>query len=54
MNNIAPKLQKNAEHTKQPSTSYQKMPKQQNFFYNQPSTLLKDAPANCYLSMTFG
>ena len=30
------------------------MLKQPNFFYGQPSTLPKDAPAKFYLSMTFG
>ena len=31
-----------------------KMLKQPNFFYSQPSTLPKDAPAKFYLSTTFG
>ena len=30
------------------------MLKQPNFFYSQPSTLLKDAPAKFYLSTSFG
>ena len=53
MNSIVPKLQ-NAGHPKLPSKSYKKMLKQPNFFYSQPSTLLKEALATFYLSTTFG
>ena len=52
MNNIAPKLQKCWTH-KIAFKIISKMLKQPNFFYSQPSTLSKDAPARFYLSTTF-
>ena len=52
MNNIAPKLQKCWTH-KIAFNIISKMLKQPNFFYSQPSTLPKDAPAKFYLSTTF-
>ena len=53
MNNIAPKLQKSWTH-KTAFKIISKMLKQPNFFYSQPSTLPKDAPAKFYLSTIFG
>ena len=53
MNNIAPKLQKNWAH-KIAFKIISKMLKQPNFFYNQPSTLPKEALAKFYLSTAFG
>ena len=53
MNKIAPKLQK-CWTQKIVFKIIQKIPKQPNFFYSQPSTLLKEALAKFYLSTTFG
>ena len=53
MNNIAPKLQKCRKH-KIAFEVISETLKQPNFFYSQPSTLPKDAPAKFYLSTTFG
>ena len=53
MNNIAPKLQK-CWTRKIAFKIILKKVKQPNFFYSQPSTLPKDAPAKFYLSMSFG
>ena len=52
MNNIAPKLQKCWRY-KISFKIISKMLKQPNFFYFQPFTLPKNAPANFYLSTTF-
>ena len=49
MYNIVPKLQ-NAGHTK----LYKKMLRHPNFFNSEPSVLSKNAPANFYVSATFG
>ena len=52
-NNIAPKLQ--ICWTQQIAFKIiSKILKQPNFFYSQPSTLPKEAPAKFYLSTTFG
>ena len=53
MNNIARKLQKCWTH-KIAFKIISKVLKQPNFFYSQPSTLPKEAPAKFYLSTTFG
>ena len=53
MNNIAPKLQKCWTH-KIALKIISKMLKQPNFFYIQPSSIPKDAPAKVYLFTTFG
>ena len=53
MNNIAPKLQK-CWTQKIAFNIISKMLKQLNFFYIQPFTLPKDAPANFYLSTNVG
>ena len=52
MNNIAPKLQKCWTH-KIALKIISKLLKRLNFFYNQSSTLPKDAPAKFYLSTAF-
>ena len=52
MNNIAPKLQKCWTH-KIAFKNISKTLKQPNFFYNQPSTLPKEALAKFYLSTIF-
>ena len=53
MNNIAPKLQK-CWTQKIAFKIILKMLKQPNFFYSQPSTRPKGAPAKFYFSMPFG
>ena len=53
MNNIAPKLQKCWTH-KIAFKIISKMLKQPDFFYNQPSTLPKEALAKVYLTTTVG
>ena len=53
MNNIALKLQKYWTH-KIALKIISKRLKQPNFFYSQPSTLPKEAPAQLYLSLTIG
>ena len=54
MNNIAPKTAKMLDTKNIALNIISKMLKQPNFFYSQPSTLPKDAPAKFYFSTTFG
>ena len=53
MNKIAPKPQKCWTH-KIATKIISKIPKQPNFFYSQPSALVKEALAKFYISTTFG